>query len=590
MEGDSRIKRLLADAERLLLESQPQRPSGLGRRELRVEAALCAVVLLAAIAWPLAASGRPVALSTVAACVVAYAAAARVVLYVGAGSALATQLAFVPMLWILPLPAVPLCVVVALWLATLPDVLVRRHPVERLVTSVGDSAYAFAPALVMVAAGAPDAGLPRWGLVLLAFAAQCGSDVLLSIGREWLGRGIRPSVQLTVMATVYGVDALLLPVAVAIAERAEHEPLLVLAVVPFSILLGAIARDRTRRLDEAVDRLEQLEQERYRVGVAIHRTGRSLGSSHDRVAMLEVALGTAVDAVAAAAGRARMAGTAEGMVFEALPGQPGAAESAALLQVERAALAGHPHPTADTGGWHAMARPLVARRDAGTAPLGAIAVCRAGTPFTAQEDVLFAYLVAQTAASIDSIDVHERLQSQLTVDAVTGLANRRRFQDLLRTELERAQRNGAPLALVVLDVDGLDAIAVRHGLELGDAVLREVGAVVSARCRITDEPARYRPDRIGILLPGTALDAAVLMGEEIRLGIAAQEVAGDGTTVGVTASVGVAALQPALETGEALLWAAESAVGEARRGGGDRTVAARPHRAEERRSRLRPPR
>jgi diguanylate cyclase (GGDEF)-like protein len=400
----------------------------------------------------------------------------------------------------------------------------RQLSVEAVLCAV---ALAWPLALVMLTADTPDAGLERWGLVLLA-------------------------------------------------------------VVPFSALLVALARDRRRRLGDAVERLEELERERYRVGVAIHRTGRSLGSSHDRVAMLEVALGTAVDAVAAAAGRARLAGAPEAMVFEAMPRRPGAAESEALAQVERAALAGHARPTAEIDGWHALARPLVARRDGGEEPLGALAVCRDGAPFTGQEDVLFAYLVAQTAASIDSIDAHERLQSQLTVDALTGLANRRRFQDLLRTDGERAEQGGRPLALVVVDVDGLDELTVRHGRALSDAVLREVGAVVSARCRITDEPARYRPERIGILLGGTTLGAARLMAEEIRLGIAALEVGWQGTTIGVTASVGVAALSPALDGREALLWAAESAAGEARRAGGDRTVVSQPQRTEERRTPPRP--
>jgi PleD family two-component response regulator len=61
-----------------------------------------------------------------------------------------------------------------------------------------------------------------------------------------------------------------------------------------------------------------------------------------------------------------------------------------------------------------------------------------------------------------------------------------------------------------------------------------------------------------------------------------------GTTIGVTASVGVAALSPALDGREALLWAAESAAGEARRAGGDRTVVSQPQRTEERRTPPRP--
>jgi hypothetical protein len=396
----------LSGPELLLASARPDRPRRLPSRELAVELALAAAVLCAGAACALlVSSGRPLELGTAAACIAVYVAGARTRLYVGGGSALGTQLAFIPMLFLLPPGWVPLAVATGLTLSVLPQVLTGRAGPERIVTSVGDAGHALAPVLVLAAAGSP--GMPSWGIVLAAAGAQCVFDAALSTGREWLGRGIRPSVQLGVMATVYGVDLLLLPIAVVLAQRAVDDPAAVLAALPLTVLLGAVARDRNRRLDDALERLGALERERDRVQEAIRRTGRSLGFSLDRQTVLEVAVGTAVDAVGGAAGRARLLGSGRAMTFEAVPHQPGGAESLALLAAERAALAGHAPVAEAFDGWWAIARPL----RSGRRTMGAVAACRATGPFSDDETELFAYLVAQAAASLETIELNELLQA-----------------------------------------------------------------------------------------------------------------------------------------------------------------------------------
>jgi hypothetical protein len=395
----------LSVSETLLASARPDRPRRLASRELAVEVTLAAAVLGAGAACAvLLTAGRPVEPVAAAGCLAAYVAAARTRLYVGAGSALGTQLAFVPMLFMLPLGWVPLAVAAALTLSALPDVLARRAQRDRLVTSAGDAGHALAPVLVLAAAGSPE--IPAWGIVLAAAGAQCVFDAALSTGREWLGRGIRPRVQLAVIATVSGVDVLLLPLAVLLAQHAVAQPAAVLAVLPLTLLLGAGARDRNRRLEDALERLAALERERARVREAIRRTGRSLGVSLVRQTVLEVAVGTAVAAVGGAAGRARLIGSGQAMTFEAMPHQAGGAESVALMAAERAALAGHASVAEAVDGWWAIARPLIS----GRRTLGAMAVCRATGPFTDDETELFAYLVAQAAASLDTIDLNGLLQ------------------------------------------------------------------------------------------------------------------------------------------------------------------------------------
>ena len=552
--------------ERLLALWRPDLPRRLEPRERRVEQLLAGLVLAGGITAALALpSDRPLTLSTTVACLAAFAVAASVSLYVGGGCALATQLVFVPMLFVLPLGAVPLLVAAGIVLAAMPAMIAARNT-DRLFMALGDAGYAFAPVVVLAIAGEPPPVLAHWEPLAAAFAAQIVLDGALSVGREWLGRGIRPAVQLGVMATVYGVDALLTPIGFLFAERAVDTPLIVLATLPLSLLLAALARDRTRRLNAAFERLEALERERDRVRVAIHRTARSLGYSHDRRAMLEVALGTTVDAVAGAAGRARLAESADGITFEAVPYQPGAADCEALAAVERAALAGDPAPSVSAGGWTAIARPLVACHEPGRAILGAIAVCRAGGRFAREQIDLFSYLATQTAASIEAIGLHEQLRHPVIQDHLTGLANRQRLQALLRAEVDEAQRLRQPLSVLVVELEGLRELNAQAGFEAGDEALRIGAAVMREHAGPTIEPARLGGATLAVVLPRMGIGDVSALGDAVAAALAWH---------GISARSGSAELSPRVAGAEALLAAAEAARDEARRAGNHRTVAFR---------------
>jgi diguanylate cyclase (GGDEF)-like protein len=471
------------------------------------------------------------------------------------------------MLFLLPPALIPLAVTVSLCAATLPDMVAGRADRERLVTAVGDSGYALAPALVLVALGRPD-GFGDWPLLVAALAAQSLLDAALSIAREWIGRGVRPALQLSVMGTVYGVDALLAPLALVIAVEATREPLAVLAVLPLGLLLAAVVRDRNRRIDEAAGRLDEVARVHDRMNVAIQRVGRALGDSLDRSAMLEVALGTTVDAVGAAAGRARLAGY-DARTFEAIPHQPGAAEAAALLAAEQTAREGHAMASKYVDGWWAIGRPLIA---GGGAPVGAIAVCRSTGEFSLDEESLFGYLATQTAAAIESIELHERLREQITRDELTGLASHRRFHELLEVEVEAAHRDHSPLSVLLIDVDRFRRVNAALGHAAGDEILRAIGTVVRERCRVTDEPARYGGQRLAVALAHTELDDAWLAAEHIRTGIAALEIPAGDDFVHVTASIGIAELSHRVPSREALIFAAEAALDEAKEAGRNRSV------------------
>src|SRR4051812_2099419 len=297
--------------ERLLHGRRPHRTRRLADRERHVEAAAAALFLGAATALVLLApSEREFAPGIAAALVLGYALAARVRLYVGAGSTMPTQLVLIPMLFWLPAATVPPAVACALVLAALVDVVRGRAPGERLLTAVPDALYTFGPSLVILAAGEPTAGEVAWGLVALAVLAQCVADLLVSTAREWIGRGIPPALQLRVMASVYVVDACLTPVAVVVASAggALHGTAIV-ATVPLLGVLAALALDRRARIDELSTRLDELREERRRHDASIRRVGEAFGSGLDRPALLEVVLRTAMEALGADRGRASAAGS-----------------------------------------------------------------------------------------------------------------------------------------------------------------------------------------------------------------------------------------------------------------------------------------
>jgi diguanylate cyclase (GGDEF)-like protein len=383
--------------------------------------------------------------------------------------------------------------------------------------------------------------------------------------REWLGRGIRPQLQLEAMLTVFAVDALLLPVAVVLALQAALRPEVLLALVPFCILLAAIARERNARVCEAADRVSALEVERDRIDIAMHRTSRSLAAPLDGLDALEVAVGTTVDALGAAAGRARFAGSHDATVFESLPRQAGAAESSALLAAERSALAGHDEASCEEEGWFALAVPV--RRGDAQQSTAAISICRAEHPFSDSERRLFGYLVAQAGAALERGDLLGRVAAQERLDPLLGIANRHSLRDELNRMLERAEQTETPLSVLMLDVDGLRHVNETYGEEAGDAVLQAIGAFALERCRLSDLAARYEEDTLVLVLTGTSLEGARLVAEDVRTGVGRLSVA-TALEVPLTVSVGIVERSPAAASAEVVLEAALRALQDAKLGRG----------------------
>jgi diguanylate cyclase (GGDEF)-like protein len=141
---------------------------------------------------------------------------------------------------------------------------------------------------------------------------------------------------------------------------------------------------------------------------------------------------------------------------------------------------------------------------------------------------------------------NQALQILARTDGLTGIANRRYFDELLIDEFRRACRQRLPLALVLLDIDQFKHFNDCYGHPGGDDCLRRVSAAVkSALRRPADLPARYGGEEIAVLLPGADIEGAMVIAERIRLAIECLGIEHATSTHGVvTVSAGAASVGP----------------------------------------------
>jgi diguanylate cyclase (GGDEF)-like protein len=160
--------------------------------------------------------------------------------------------------------------------------------------------------------------------------------------------------------------------------------------------------------------------------------------------------------------------------------------------------------------------------------------------FTAETRELAHSLAVQAATALENARLHTIVQRQAVTDELTELPNRRRFMETLEAEVRRAERFGAPLGLVLFDLDDFKLVNDRHGHQVGDLVLQKTGEVLLERVREVDLAARLGGEEFGVLLPGTDLDGAVSLAESLRQALSEAAVLGaHGEAVRITASFGV---------------------------------------------------
>jgi diguanylate cyclase (GGDEF)-like protein len=147
----------------------------------------------------------------------------------------------------------------------------------------------------------------------------------------------------------------------------------------------------------------------------------------------------------------------------------------------------------------------------------------------------------------------DELRRLSTIDALTGLYNRRAFHARLREEWRRSRRYRAPLSLLLIDVDGLKQVNDDHGHDAGDRVLRGVAGAIKHTLRETDFGARWGGDEFAIVAPNTARTAAHRLGQRLLLYMKKRAQA-EAAEAAPTVSVGLAILDSAQQESKSIEW------------------------------------
>ena len=189
------------------------------------------------------------------------------------------------------------------------------------------------------------------------------------------------------------------------------------------------------------------------------------------------------------------------------------------------------------------------------------------------QSITYLYLLVSTSFVFASLGYALGTQQDLLVetaitDPLTGLYNRRHLEERLLEELGRASRHGQPLALLLIDLDGLKAINDLDGHEAGDIALRAVADSLRRGCRISDVAARHGGDEFAVLAPLTAAPEALTLAA--RISTALKEHSSEAplsVSIGVTDNRNGAVTQP-----ETLYAVADRALYTAKEEGRDRAV------------------
>ncbi len=164
----------------------------------------------------------------------------------------------------------------------------------------------------------------------------------------------------------------------------------------------------------------------------------------------------------------------------------------------------------------------------------------------------------------------ERLHNYAYKDPLTGLYNRRWFEEKIEGEFARWRRYGRELHLALLDLDHFKQVNDTHGHTKGDEVLKAAAAVLLTHSRQTDVPVRYGGEELLLLLPETNAAQSWTVAEKVRLSIG--EATASCAGVRVTVSIGLAGVSPANDTVRRLIEAADRMLYIAKAQGRNRTV------------------
>jgi diguanylate cyclase (GGDEF)-like protein len=163
--------------------------------------------------------------------------------------------------------------------------------------------------------------------------------------------------------------------------------------------------------------------------------------------------------------------------------------------------------------------------------------CNEERDWNIDDVLLIGSLADNLSVAIENAELHQEREKQAVTDGLTGIANRRSFNEMLLREFERAKRYEQPLSLIIIDLDHLKKINDAHGHQAGDEAIRSIGITLRQSSRSVDLPARYGGEEFCLLLPNTDIEMAEQLAERLRRLINEVTLPGVGN---ISASIGVA--------------------------------------------------
>ena len=165
---------------------------------------------------------------------------------------------------------------------------------------------------------------------------------------------------------------------------------------------------------------------------------------------------------------------------------------------------------------------------------------------------------------------HEEIYRLMTVDGLTELHNKRYFEEMLERESSRARRYGRTFSLILFDIDHFKDINDTNGHLAGDAVLRQLGALVKQHVRRDDIVARTGGEEFGIIVPEIQKDGGVELAEKLRKIVEEADFDFEETNMKITISLGVAQWERGMDEPADLVALADARLYEAKNDGRNR--------------------
>ncbi|HXV62649.1 MAG TPA: GGDEF domain-containing protein [Vicinamibacteria bacterium] len=198
----------------------------------------------------------------------------------------------------------------------------------------------------------------------------------------------------------------------------------------------------------------------------------------------------------------------------------------------------------------------------------------------ADRPITYSYIAVSTALMFVGLGFilganEDLLKKMSMTDPLTGLANRRQFDERLREEVARVERYGQRLTLMLLDLDGLKSLNDRKGHEAGDNAIRAVARTMQNNCRATDVSARIGGDEFGLIAPGITMNEALTFAERIQRSLRTEASWVASELPPLTLSIGIADTSCTRELDPDRLYAAaDGALYRAKQQGRDRVLMA----------------